>query len=117
MLPIIFSMLSRKITVNYVGLLMKTMPTLPWYFSKSDGSFAKNGQILFWYGLNIDEASKLIKEFDSSSIGSSLSSSKESGVFTSAQQKRGFHHSTVRRNTNPNPPLSEGKQTERKKLL
>ena len=63
-----------------------------------------------WYGLNIDEASKLIKEFDSSSI----QSSKESGVFTSAQQKRGFHHSTVRRNTNPNPPLSEGKQTERK---
>lgn len=89
---------------------------LPWYFSKSDGSFAKNGQILFWYGLNIDEASKLIKEFDSSSIGSSLSSSKESGVFTSAQQKRGFHHSTVRRNTNSNPPLSEGKQTERKKV-
>lgn len=89
---------------------------LPWYFSKSDGSFAKNGQILFWYGLNIEEASKLIKEFDSSSIGSSLSSSKESGVFTSAQQKRGFHHSTVRKDTNPNPPLSKGKQTHRKKV-
>ena len=56
---------------------------LPWYFSKSDGSFAKNGQILFWYGLNIDEAGDLIKQFDSDAIGSSLSSGKESGVFTS----------------------------------
>ena len=59
---------------------------LPWYFSKSDGSFAKNGQILFWYGLNIDEAGDLIKQFDSDAIGSSLSSGKESGVFTSPQQ-------------------------------
>ena len=107
-------MLSRKITVNYVGLLMKTMPTYLGISPNQMVHLPRMAKSCFGTVLNIDEASKLIKEFDSSSIGSSLSSSKESGVFTSAQQKRGFHHSTVRRNTNPNPPLSEGKQTERK---
>ncbi|CAI5757014.1 unnamed protein product [Candida verbasci] len=60
---------------------------LAWYFSKSDGSFAKNGQILFWYGLNTNEVSELIKDFDTSSIGSALASN----VFTNGQQKRGYH--------------------------
>lgn len=82
---------------------------LPWYFSKSDGSFAKNGQILFWYGLNIDEAGDLIKQFDSDAIGSSLSSGKESGVFTSPQQKRGLHSKT-------NLPLTKGTTTDKKKV-
>lgn len=82
---------------------------LPWYFSKSDGSFSKNGQILFWYGLNIQEAGDLIKEFDSDAIGSSLSSGKESGVFSSLQQKRGLHSKT-------NLPITQGTTTDKKKI-
>ncbi|ODV77454.1 bifunctional acetylglutamate kinase/N-acetyl-gamma-glutamyl-phosphate reductase [Suhomyces tanzawaensis NRRL Y-17324] len=95
---------------------------LSWYFSKSDGSFAKNGEILFWYGLNTGEVSNLIKEFDSSNIGSSLSSSKESGVFSSPTQKRGihtktfgirsFHSSSANFSSNPNPPVKEGTNTK-----
>ncbi|RCK64135.1 Protein ARG5,6, mitochondrial [Candida viswanathii] len=82
---------------------------LAWYFSKSDGSFAKNGQILFWYGLNIQEAGDLIKQFDSDAIGSSLSSGKESGVFSSSQQKRGLH-------SKANAPITQGTTTDKKKI-
>ncbi|EGW30955.1 uncharacterized protein SPAPADRAFT_56893 [Spathaspora passalidarum NRRL Y-27907] len=87
---------------------------LAWYFSKADGSFTKKGEILFWYGLNTEEVSELIKQFDSSTIGSSLSSAKESGVFNSSQQKRGFH--TARRFLSTNPPLREGTNTEKRKV-
>lgn len=91
---------------------------LSWYFSKSDGSFAKNGQIIFWYGLNTEQASELIKDFDNSAIGSSLSSSKESGVFSTNQQKRGLHTRSFATATssNPNPPLKEGKSQDKKKV-
>ncbi|SGZ50490.1 CIC11C00000005336 [Sungouiella intermedia] len=91
-----------------------------WYFSKSDGSFAKNGEILFWYGLNTSEASELIKKFDAANAGSSLSSATDSGVFASSQQKRGFHTSSFRSKpstgTNPNPPLREAKTTKKSKV-
>lgn len=90
---------------------------LSWYFSKSDGSFVKNGEILFWYGLNTEEVSNLIKEFDSSSIGSSLSSAKESGIFSSPTQKRGLHTSSTRYNsTNPNAPLRESTNSKKSKV-
>ncbi|KAI5963335.1 uncharacterized protein KGF55_003127 [Candida pseudojiufengensis] len=92
---------------------------LSWYFSKSDGSFSKNGQILFWYGLKTPEVSELIKDFDNSSIiGSSLSSEKESGVFSTNQQKRGFHTKRfmATSTTNPNPPIRQGTNKEKKKV-
>ncbi|CAK7892581.1 hypothetical protein CAAN1_01S10726 [[Candida] anglica] len=97
---------------------------LSWYFSKADGSFVKNGEILFWYGLKTNEVSELIKEFDSSNLVSALSSSKESGVFSSPVQKRGIHTFTrtfqsafksQRRQystSNPNPPIREGTNTK-----
>ncbi|CAN3485322.1 hypothetical protein DICA1_F25422 [Diutina catenulata] len=88
---------------------------LGWYFSKSQGSFAKNGQILFWYGLGPDESSALIKEFDASHIGSALSSSTDSGVFAAPNQKRAFS-TTARRWNNPNPPISQGTNTERARV-
>lgn len=87
-----------------------------WYFSKSDGSFTKNGEILFWYGLNPDQATKLIQEFDSSNLGTSLSSSKESGVFNTQTQKRGYHTQKRSYSTNPNPPMKESKNTRKAKV-
>ncbi|CAN3375556.1 hypothetical protein DIURU_005708 [Diutina rugosa] len=89
---------------------------LAWYFSKSEGSFAKNGQILFWYGLSPEESSNLIKEFDASHIGSALSSSKESGVFSASQQARGFHNSARVRSANPNPPITQSKNEAKAKV-
>ncbi|OBA22360.1 ARG5,6 protein, mitochondrial precursor [Metschnikowia bicuspidata var. bicuspidata NRRL YB-4993] len=67
---------------------------LSWYFLKSDGSFAKNGEVLFWYGLDPTAIGKLIKQFDAASVGSSLSSATDSGVFSAAKQTRGFHSLT-----------------------
>lgn len=90
---------------------------LSWYFSKSEGSFAKNGQILFWYGLNTNEISNLIKEFDSSNIGSALSSSTESGVFSGHAQSRAIHYTSKRNySSNPNPPIRENRNTEKSKV-
>lgn len=93
---------------------------LAWYFSKSDGSFAKNGEILFWYGLDTSEASQLIKQFDVASVGSSLSSATESGVFSSPLQRRALHMSARRSmpnsSTNPNPPIREGTNTKKSKV-
>lgn len=89
---------------------------LPWYFSKSEGSFAKNGQILFWYGLKTDEVSALIKDFDSSATGSALSSSAESGVFSGSGQSRSLHTSARRFSSNPNPPLREGTNTKKTRV-
>lgn len=94
-------------------------PNLSWYFSKSDGSFAKNGEILFWYGLQDTQTiSKLIKQFDNG-VKSSLSSATESGVFSSPTQKRGFHSSAVRglnSTTNPNPPIIKGTNDKKSKI-
>lgn len=96
---------------------------LSWYFSKSDGSFTKNGEILFWYGIKDTESiSKLIKHFDSdsaSTYSSSLSSSKESGIFSSPTQKRGFHSSSrchLNSTKNPNPPVKVGTNTKKSKV-
>ncbi|EEQ39937.1 ARG5,6 protein, mitochondrial precursor [Clavispora lusitaniae ATCC 42720] len=93
---------------------------LSWYFSKSDGSFAKNGEVLFWYGLDTDQASQLIKQFDVARVGSSLSSATESGVFSAQTQKKGFHTFSRQRkptsSTNPNPPIRDGTNTKKSKV-
>lgn len=94
---------------------------LPWYFSKSDGSFAKNGELLFWYGLNTDQASELIRQFDAHRVGSAISSQSDS-VFSSSvkTQNRSLHTSARRRlptsTTNPNPPRTEATNTKRGKV-
>lgn len=39
-------------------------PNSAWYFNKSDGSYHKDGYILFWYGVNdVAQVSKIIEEF------------------------------------------------------
>lgn len=93
---------------------------LSWYFSKAEGSYAKNGEVLFWYGLQTDEVSKLIKQFHTSSVGSSLSSATDSGVFSAPVQKRALHMSASQSqpfsNSNPNPPLREATNTKPSKV-
>jgi N-acetyl-gamma-glutamyl-phosphate reductase/acetylglutamate kinase len=37
---------------------------LTWFFDKADGSFTKDGQVMFWYGIdNSEEVTELMKEF------------------------------------------------------
>lgn len=120
----------NNVTDNIFNAIKKDNPSLywivnendsnlSWYFSKSDGSFSKNGEILFWYGVeDTDAISKLIKNFDTG-VKSSLSSSKESGVFSGQTQKRGLH-TTARRfldsTKNPNPPIIEGSNSSKAKI-
>ncbi|KAF5094728.1 hypothetical protein D0Z03_002006 [Geotrichum reessii] len=103
-----------------------------WHFDKADGSFSKNGRILFWYGIESpEEISRLIKEFSIRVQQASLTgrSSSASGpkiqtrafsTFTS--QFSPFSKFTpglrgVRSySTNPNPPLKEGTNTKPAKV-
>ncbi|EGV60582.1 hypothetical protein CANTEDRAFT_110287 [Yamadazyma tenuis ATCC 10573] len=112
----IFNAIKKDYTSLY-WIVNENDPNLSWYFSKSDGSFAKNGEILFWYGIkDTDTTSKLIKKFDSGSK-SSLSSSEESGVFSSPTQKRGFHtRRALHTTTNPNPPVDVGTNPNKSKI-
>ncbi|CAH2354069.1 protein Arg5p,6, mitochondrial [[Candida] railenensis] len=124
----IFSSIKKDFKELY-WIVNENDSNLSWYFSKADGSFAKNGEILFWYGLKTNQVSELIKEFDTSSNfnSSSLSSSKESGVFSSPTQKRGLHtynnhfksqfyHARRQITTNPNPPKRESTNNQKLKV-
>jgi N-acetyl-gamma-glutamyl-phosphate reductase/acetylglutamate kinase len=66
-------------------------PNANWYFTKSDGSYTKNGRILFWFGVEDPKTiSKLIENFESkySKIpSSSASDSSVSGVFSQGQKR------------------------------
>lgn len=99
---------------------------LAWYFSKSEGSYHFNNEIIFWYGLNTTEAGELIKQFEHDKVGSSLSSSTDSGVFSESTQKRGLHSFAQRRSfstsrtaataANPNPPIETGTNTQKSRV-
>ncbi|PVH16460.1 protein ARG5,6, mitochondrial [Candidozyma duobushaemuli] len=111
----------RKDYTSLYWVVNENDANLAWYFSKSDGSFAKNGELLFWYGLDTDQAAELIRQFDAHRVGAAISSENDS-VFSSSvkTQKRSFHTSTRRRapnsTTNPNPPRVKGTNTKRGKV-
>lgn len=78
-------------------------PNTSWYFSKSDGSYTKNGRILFWFGVDHPESvTELINNFDRqyARIAKSNGDEYSSGVFASnGQQTRAF--STMRSRSTP----------------
>ncbi|OBA15514.1 uncharacterized protein OGAPODRAFT_16445 [Ogataea polymorpha] len=100
-------------------------PNTAWFFARADGSFAKNGKILFWYGVDsIDKVSTLVENF------ANQVSEKQSGVFKTGSQTRSF---STRRPTpagqftrqfkrglatssNPNPPLKKGTNTSKARV-
>lgn len=105
-----------------------------WHFSKADGSFAKDGQILFWYGLKDSaEISKLISTF-SAEVASQTAAAQATSASGPKIQTRSFSTrsglSMPRRpfgimgarsystesTTNPNPPLKEGTSTKPAKV-
>lgn len=147
--PVLDKFLSSKngwlnnVTDNIWSAIRKDYPKLQWevseadensgwHFDKADGSFAKNGRILFWYGIESpEEISKLIKQF-STRVQQATLTGKASSVSGLKIQTRAF--STFRSqvspfakftpglrgvraySTNPNPPLKEGTNTKPAKV-
>lgn len=111
----------RKDYKSLYWVVNENDPNLGWYFSKSEGSFAKHGEVLFWYGLDTNQAAELIRQFDAHRTGSVIASETDSVFSTSVKtQKRSFHTSTRRRapnsTTNPNPPRTQGTTEKRGKV-
>ncbi|AQZ10229.1 ARG5,6 (YER069W) [Zygosaccharomyces parabailii] len=63
---------------------------IAWHFDKSQGSYLKNGKVLFWYGIeDLDTASKIIQNFISE-VSSNAASPSYSRVFASGQSSRSY---------------------------
>lgn len=75
-------------------------PNISWHFARSQGSYLKNGKVLFWYGVNdLETTSKLITKFVRSLGPDDFSSqTNSSGVFGSGIAKRNY---SVRSNPKP----------------
>ncbi|KAJ9569290.1 Vertebrate-like NAGS Gcn5-related N-acetyltransferase (GNAT) domain profile [Nakaseomyces glabratus] len=103
----------NNVTDNVFSTLKRDFPALQWivseddaniawHFDKSQGSYLKDGKVLFWYGVkDLNTVSELIGEFTKGVTNSGHSS----GVFGSQQSKRAY--STVRRT----PPKPEATNT------
>ncbi|GME72423.1 unnamed protein product [Ambrosiozyma monospora] len=104
-------------------------PYTSWHFAKADGSYSKNGEILFWYGID-DTAtvSKLIGNFNKSTFHgntSGQSSQKRSystmrrvatqNVFNSGFSKQ-FKRGLATVSGNPNPPLKKGTNNKKARV-
>ncbi|KAH3668040.1 hypothetical protein OGAPHI_001794 [Ogataea philodendri] len=100
-------------------------PNTAWFFAKADGSFAKNGHILFWYGAeSIEQVSSLIENFSKQVAG------KQSGIFKSGSQTRSFStHRNIQggvfsrqfkrglaTSAKANPPLRDGSNTSKSRV-
>jgi len=88
----------NNVTDNVFNALKKDYPSLywivdeddpytAWHFNKADGSYTKDGKILYWYGCkNVGDISNLIDSFYKKCM---ISNEQESNVF-SKNQSRGF---------------------------
>lgn len=131
----------NNVTDNIWNAIRKDYPTLqwvideqdensPWYFSKADGSFAKDGKILFWYGIDDPaEISKIVFKFSDKMAKQTATASAVSSPKT---QTRSFSTAAAFANrsgalfaksrgtrfysTNPNPPLPKGSNTKPAKV-
>ncbi|KAK4162035.1 Aspartate/glutamate/uridylate kinase [Cladorrhinum sp. PSN259] len=109
---------------------------LGWFFDKADGSVTRNGNVMFWYGIeNGDEIVRLMKDFTQngramlgdSNLESRLHRAAKNGTKPAAQQVRGYSTLTRRpvlpafgmakgrgyvTQTNPNPPIGRRNETK-----
>ncbi|GMM37316.1 bifunctional acetylglutamate kinase/N-acetyl-gamma-glutamyl-phosphate reductase [Saccharomycopsis crataegensis] len=112
-------------------------PNSAWHFNKSDGSYHKDGYILFWYGVKeVETVSQMIKEFEtkvgelnvakSLKYNSSVSGNSANG-FKNVIQSRSYSTFAKRSpftmakrgyatESNPNPPLRHGSNTKKSKV-
>lgn len=140
----------NNVTDNVWNAIRKDYPSLQWvineqdensgwHFSKADGSFAKDGKILFWYGIEEPAAvSELISKFSSEVASEIAHAQAVSGASTSGPKTQTRAYSTFSRktssglfgastlsrrqfgvraySTNPNPPLKDGTNTKPAKV-
>lgn len=136
----------NNVTDNIWNAIKKDYPTLQWviseqdensawHFSKADGSFAKDGKILFWYGIDDPaEISKLVSRFSNEVASETATASAVSGPktqvrsystlsrFASSSPVLGVSAPFARRagvryySTNPNPPLEKSNNTKPAKV-
>ncbi|CAR21213.1 bifunctional acetylglutamate kinase/N-acetyl-gamma-glutamyl-phosphate reductase [Lachancea thermotolerans CBS 6340] len=111
----------NNVTDNVFSSLKRDFPALQWvvreddenigwHFSKCDGSYLKNGKVLFWYGVkDLNTASQLIKDFVGTASAAPTGST--SGVFASGQATRAF--STARSYSTRSEPKTEGTNTKK----
>lgn len=109
---------------------------LGWFFDKADGSVTRNGNVMFWYGIeNGDEIVQLMKDFTQngramlgdSNLESRLHRAASNGTRHFAQQARGYSTLACRpvlpafglangrgyvTQTNPNPPIGKRNATK-----
>lgn len=90
----------NNVTDNVFNAIRRDLPSLQWivneddaniawHFDKSQGSYLKNGKVLFWYGIeDLNTVSQLIDDFVKKASGGSGSAVK-SGAF-SGQSKRSY---------------------------
>lgn len=90
----------NNVTDNVFSAIRRDLPSLQWtvneddaniawHFDKSQGSYLKNGKVLFWYGIeDLNTVSQLIDDFVKKASGGSGSAVK-SGAF-SGQSKRSY---------------------------
>lgn len=92
----------NNVTDNVFNALRRDFPALQWvvdeddaniawHFNKSDGSYLKNGKVLFWYGVKeLETVSDLIGSFVKEAVASHTASAGSSGVFASGQATRSY---------------------------
>lgn len=91
----------NNVTDNVFAAIRRDLPALQWivneddsniawHFDKSQGSYLKNGKVLFWYGIeDLNTVSKLIDEFVKK-VSAGAGSTTNSNVFSSGQSKRSY---------------------------
>ena len=67
-------------------------PNIAWHFDRSQGSYLKNGKVLFWYGIDdVNNISGLVETFVRSfDTASGLKPSASNGVFASGKSSRSY---------------------------
>lgn len=91
----------NNVTDNVFSAILRDLPALQWivneddaniawHFDKSQGSYLKNGKVLFWYGVDdLNTISELIEEFVKK-FSTGTGSSVKSNTFSSGQSKRSY---------------------------
>ncbi|CAB4254012.1 similar to Saccharomyces cerevisiae YER069W ARG5,6 Protein that is processed in the mitochondrion to yield acetylglutamate kinase and N-acetyl-gamma-glutamyl-phosphate reductase [Maudiozyma barnettii] len=68
-------------------------PNIAWHFDKSQGSYLKNGKVLFWYGVqDINTVSQLVSDFvkKTTAAANGYNASNSSGVFKNGKSSRAY---------------------------
>lgn len=64
---------------------------IAWHFNRSEGSYLKNGKVLFWYGVqDLNTVSELISDFAKTNIDNVYATSSTGNAFANGQSTRSY---------------------------